>query len=501
MDFSKAKILCLGDLMLDRFAYCDTERISPEAPVPVLLLQRTQNMLGGAGNVARNVAALGGTAILMGLLGSDAAGTEICRLIADTPGLLDGHVTSARRPTTCKTRYLAGHQQIVRVDEESVHPLDEAEMRGLLAAAERAIPGVDAVILSDYGKAALAPQIIEAVIQQARGLGIPVYVDPKSDDFGSYRGATCITPNQRELAQAARMPVAGDTEIIAAAQKVMQDAASDAILVTRSEKGMALVEKSGAVHFEAARAREVYDVSGAGDTVIAMLAVAAASGYALPQAMRLANSAAGIVVSKLGTATVELDELMLEISRDVRDKEWHHAKYFSAAEAETLVRRWKSRGLKVGFTNGCFDIVHAGHVALLAAARTECDRLVVALNTDPGVQRLKGPERPVNSLADRSAVIAAVESVDAVISFDDETPIELIRRLQPDVLVKGGDYTIEGVVGADLVQAAGGRVVLVDLVEGRSTTRLIEAIRTPASSTEATGAGASQPPDKRDAAE
>jgi D-beta-D-heptose 7-phosphate kinase / D-beta-D-heptose 1-phosphate adenosyltransferase len=501
MDFSKAKILCLGDLMLDRFAYCDIERISPEAPVPVLLLQRTQNMLGGAGNVARNVAALGATAILMGLLGSDAAGTEICRLIADTPGLLDGHVTSAQRPTICKTRYLAGHQQIVRVDEESVHPLDAAEMRGLLAAAERAIPGVDAVILSDYGKAALAPQIIEAVIEQARSLGVPVYVDPKSDDFGSYRGVTCITPNQRELALAARMPVAGDTEIIAAAQKVMQDAAADAILVTRSEKGMALVERSGAVHFEAARAREVYDVSGAGDTVIAMLAVAAASGYALPQAMRLANSAAGIVVSKLGTATVELDELMLEISRDVRDKEWHHAKYFSAAEAETLVRRWKSRGLKVGFTNGCFDIVHAGHVALLAAARTECDRLVVALNTDPGVQRLKGPERPVNSLADRSAVIAAVESVDAVISFDEETPIELIRRLQPDVLVKGGDYTIEGVVGADLVQAAGGRVVLVDLVEGRSTTRLIEAIRTPQSSTEATGAGASQPPDKRDAAE
>src|SRR5262249_17287038 len=299
MDFSKAKILCLGDLMLDRFAYCDIERISPEAPVPVLLLQRTQNMLGGAGNVARNVAALGATAILMGLLGSDAAGTAICRLIADTPRLLDGHGTSAQRPTICKTRYLAGHQQIVRVDEESVHPLDAAEMRGLLAAAERAIPGVDAVILSDYGKAALAPQIIEAVIEQARSLGVPVYVDPKSYDFGSYRGATCITPNQRELAQAARMPVARDTEIIAAGQKVMQDAAADAILVTRSEKGMALVERSGAVHFEAARAREVYDVSGAGDTVIAMLAVAATSGYALPQAMRLANSAAGIVVSKL----------------------------------------------------------------------------------------------------------------------------------------------------------------------------------------------------------
>jgi D-beta-D-heptose 7-phosphate kinase / D-beta-D-heptose 1-phosphate adenosyltransferase len=193
--------------------------------------------------------------------------------------------------------------------------------------------------------------------------------------------------------------------------------------------------------------------------------------------MHLANTAAGIAVSKLGTATVELDELMLELSRDVRDKEWHRAKYYSPAEAETLVRRWKGRGLRVGFTNGCFDIMHAGHIALLAAARAECDRLIVALNTDPGVRRLKGPERPVNRLADRAAVIAAVEAVDAVISFDEETPIELIRRLRPDVLVKGGDYTIEGVVGAEDVQQSGGRVVLVELVEGRSTTRLIEAIR------------------------
>jgi D-beta-D-heptose 7-phosphate kinase/D-beta-D-heptose 1-phosphate adenosyltransferase len=240
---------------------------------------------------------------------------------------------------------------------------------------------------------------------------------------------------------------------------------------------MVLVEASGAVHVEAARAREVFDVSGAGDTVVAVLALACASGYPLPQAMRLANTAAGIAVSKLGTATVELDELMLELARDVRDREWHRAKHYAVAEAEALVRRWKTRGLRVGFTNGCFDIVHAGHIALLAAARAQCDRLVVALNTDSGVRRLKGPQRPVNRLSDRAAVIAAVEAVDAVISFDDETPIDLIRRLQPDVLVKGADYTIDTVVGAEEVQAAGGQVVLVDLVEGHSTTGLIRAIR------------------------
>ena len=477
MDFSGATILCLGDVMLDRFAYCETERLSPEAPVPVLLLQRTQSMLGGAGNVARNIAALGGKAVLMGLLGDDPAGREVQALIAQTPGLVDRHVASADRPTVCKTRYLAGHQQIVRIDEEATHALAPAEEAALIDAAERAIPEVDAVVLSDYGKSVLGLKVIGAAIARARGLGIPVYVDPKSEDFARYRGATCVTPNLRELALAARMPVGSDAEIIAAATKIMRDSGADAILAKRSEKGMVLVEAGGAVHLEAARAREVYDVTGAGDTVIAVLALACASGYKLPQAMHLANTAAGIVVSKLGTATVELDELMLELSRDVRDKEWHRAKYYSAAEAETLVRRWKARGLAVGFTNGCFDIVHAGHVALLASARAHCDRLIVALNSDPGVERLKGKGRPVNGLADRSAVIAAVEAVDAVISFDEDTPIELIRRLKPDVLVKGGDYTKEGVVGAAEVEASGGRVVLVDLIDGRSTTRLIDAIR------------------------
>jgi D-beta-D-heptose 7-phosphate kinase / D-beta-D-heptose 1-phosphate adenosyltransferase len=477
MDFSNATILCLGDIMLDRFAYCDTERISPEAPVPVLLLKRTQSMLGGVGNVARNIAALGGTAVLMGLLGRDQAGEEVRALIGGAPGIVDAHMPSADRPTVCKTRFIAGHQQMVRVDEESPHDLEAEEERALLTALDRHLPQCDAIILSDYAKGTLGPKLIETAIARARARDIPVFVDPKNTDFARYRGATCIAPNLRELAAASQLPVATDADVIAAAGQVMRDVAADAILVTRSEKGMALVEASGAVHIEAARAREVFDVSGAGDTVMAVLALACVSGYSLPQAMHLANTAAGIAVSKLGTATVELDELMLELSRDVRDKDWLRAKYYSADEAETLVRRWKSRGLSVGFTNGCFDVLHAGHVTLLAAARAECDRLVVALNTDHGVRRLKGPERPVNGLEDRSAVIAAVESVDAVISFDEETPIELIRRLKPDVLVKGGDYTIEGVVGHEDVQANGGRVLLVDLVEGRSTTRLIEAIR------------------------
>ena len=493
MDFSGNTILCLGDIMLDRFAHCGIERISPEAPVPVLRLERVQSMLGGAGNVARNIAALGGSAVLMGLLGGDAAGAEVRRAIAATPRLVDGHVESPGRPTICKTRYLAAHQQIMRVDEEQVRALEPDEEARLLAAIAAAMPAVQAVVLSDYGKSVLSPRVVAFAIRRARARGIPLFVDPKSDDFGRYRGATCITPNQAELALAARQPTGSDEEIVAAARRVLRDAKAEAILATRSDKGMVLVEAAGgpdgAVHIEPARAREVFDVSGAGDTVIAVLALAHAAGLPLPEAMRLANTAAGIVVGKLGTAVVELDELQLEVSREARERAGHNEKLYSVAEAETLVRQWKSRGLAVGFTNGIFDIVHPGHVGYLGGARGECDRLVVALNSDASTRRLKGPTRPVNALADRMAVIAALGSVDAVISFEEDTPIELIRRLRPDVLMKGADYTFDTVVGADEVIATGGRVVLVDLVKGHSTTKVIDRLKTPAAAAAAAGAG------------
>ena len=488
MDFSGTTILCLGDIMLDRFAYCGIERISPEAPVPVLLLDRVESMLGGAGNVARNIAALGGHAVLMGLLGDDPAGAEVRAALAATPRLTDAHVPSPSRLTTCKTRYLAAHQQIVRVDEEHIRELEPDEETRLIAAIGGALNGVGAVILSDYGKGVLGPGVVEFTMRQAHARGIPVFVDPKSDDFRQYRGATCITPNQAELSRAARLKTSTENEVAAAAKRVLREAQAEAILVTRSDKGMMLVEASGAVTVEPARAREVFDVSGAGDTVIAVLALAFANGRLLPEAMRLANAAAGIVVSKLGTATVELDELMLELGRD--DQVSPHGKLYDQGEAETLVRQWKGRGLSVGFTNGCFDILHPGHVALLAAARAQCDRLIVALNSDASTTRLKGPGRPVNALPDRAAVIAALESVDAVTSFEDDTPLELIVRLQPDVLIKGADYTFETTVGAAEVTAAGGRVALIDLIKGHSTTETIGRLRrTAASKIAAAGEG------------
>ena len=349
----------------------------------------------------------------------------------------------------------------------------EQRRASILTAYERALANVDAVALSDYGKGVLSPRVVSFAIERARAAGLPVFVDPKTEDFGCYRGATCITPNLKELSAASRMPVAGGAEVVAAARKVMRDAEAAAILVTRSEKGMILVEAAGEVHVEKSRAREVFDVSGAGDTVIGVLALAHAAGQPMPSAMRLANTAAGIVVSKLGTATVEIDELIRERSSETHVGDQNPAKYLSVAEIEALVRRWKDRGLSVGFTNGCFDIMHAGHIALLAAARAHCDRLIVALNSDDSARRLKGPPRPVNALRDRCAVIAAVWAVDAVTSFDEDTPLDLIRRLKPDVLVKGGDYTIATVVGAEDVQAAGGRVVIVDLVGGHSTTATI----------------------------
>jgi len=298
-------------------------------------------------------------------------------------------------------------------------------------------------------------------------------VDPKTRDFSRYRGATCITPNLKELALATGLPVGDEAAVTAAARHAMAAADAAAILATRSEKGMLLVEASGAVHAIGTRAREVFDVSGAGDTVIGTLALAHASGLSLEQAMHIANAAAGVVVSKHGTATASIHEVMHELDEQDHAANGDLPGLRSVEQGASLVARWRMQGLRVGFTNGCFDLLHPGHVALLKAARAECDRLVVALNTDASVQRLKGPTRPLNDLRSRAQVIAAIRYVDCVISFDADTPIELIRTILPDVLVKGADYTVETVVGAEVVQQAGGRVALVDLVSGQSTTAIV----------------------------
>jgi D-beta-D-heptose 7-phosphate kinase/D-beta-D-heptose 1-phosphate adenosyltransferase len=481
MDFSRLTVLCVGDVMLDRFLHGDIERISPEAPVPVIRLRETREMLGGAGNVASNIASLGGRAVLVGLAGADEAGAKLRRIVAGNARIVPALVDTAHRPTVCKTRFVAGRQQVVRADEESREPMHADEEAALIGTLDTHLGGAQAVILSDYGKGVLSHALVAHIVAAARARGVPVFVDPKTDDFSHYRGATCITPNAREMAAAARAPVDTEGEIEAAAHRLMASAEVGAILVTRSEKGMILVEPDGTANVPA-RAREVFDVSGAGDTVIAALALAFAAGRSLVQAMHIANAAAGVVVSKLGTATADIAEVMRELS--AQDAAAGAAPGIAGVPglltwdaARGLVSRWRDQGFSVGFTNGCFDILHPGHVSLLAFARSQCDRLIVALNTDASVARLKGVGRPVNSLAQRGAVMAAIRYVDAVVAFGEETPLELVSVLVPDVLVKGADYSVDNVVGADVVRGAGGRVVLAELVPGQSTTGIIARLR------------------------
>ncbi len=474
MDFSSLKILCVGDVMLDRFQHGEIDRISPEAPVPVIRLKHTKEMPGGVGNVACNIAALGGTAILVGLIGTDDTGERLKANLRGRPGIVDALAASAHRPTICKTRFIAGRQQVVRADDESSDPLTGAEEEALLTAIDTHLALADALILSDYGKATLTQGLLAHTIAAARGRKIPVFVDPKSADFSRYAGATCITPNLKEFRAAAGTGATTAAEIEAAARPLLARANAHALLVTRSEKGMTLVEEGAAATSVPARAREVFDVSGAGDTVIATLALAHAGGRSLAQAMHIANAAAGVVVSKLGTATANIAEVMHELAAQ--------SGAFGAApvaglqsldSVQALVRHWREQGLEVGFTNGCFDILHPGHVSLLAFSRANCDRLVVALNTDESVRRLKGPTRPVNTLEQRAQVMAAIRHVDCVVGFAEDTPLDIITALRPDVLVKGADYTIENVVGAAIVQAGGGRVILAELIAGQSTTSII----------------------------
>ncbi len=473
MDFSGITALVVGDVMLDRFVEGEIERISPEAPVPVLRLSSTREMAGGGGNVASNVASLGARAILIGVVGRDEAAASLRHTLAIAGRIDPVLIHSDERPTIRKTRFLASRQQVVRVDEENLAPLSSDEEDAVVEAVSLHVTGAAVVVLSDYGKSTLSSRVIRHVMSAAADRGIPVFVDPKGADFTRYDGAACITPNQKELALASGLPVADEASTIAACSALMDRVRTHAILATRSEHGMILVQRSGEVVSVGARAREVFDVSGAGDTVIAALAVARASGRTLAQAMRIANAAAGVVVSKLGTAAATIAEVVHELEAADQAPGTDSA-LRSLERAVSLVAGWKKQGLSIGLTNGCFDILHAGHVALLAGARAHCDRLVVALNTDASVARLKGATRPINTLVHRACVIAAIRHVDCVVAFDEDTPRALIEALLPDVLVKGADYSIDQVVGADIVQAAGGKVVLADLVGGHSTTQIID---------------------------
>jgi D-beta-D-heptose 7-phosphate kinase / D-beta-D-heptose 1-phosphate adenosyltransferase len=475
---ARQTVLCVGDLMLDEFVYGEVSRISPEAPAPVITARRSETNIGGAGNVARNIAALGARCIFVGLIGEDAAGAELKAALAREPLIESVIVTDASRPTTRKVRFVSEHflTHMLRADWEMTHPATGATEQKLIDTILPLIPRADIVLLSDYAKGVLTARVIRNVIDTARKAGKAVIVDPKSANFAVYRGATLLTPNRKEFSEATRSRADSHESIAAAAPELMQLADCEAILVTQSERGMTLVPRTGDVVHVPAYPVKVRDVSGAGDTVVAILSVARGAGADWEDALRLANAAAAVAVGKKGTAIVTPAELRRQILP--------HASLAAeekivapGRELEAQLSDWRKQDLRIGFTNGCFDILHPGHVKVLTAARGACDRLIVGLNSDASVKRLKGEGRPVQTERARAEVLAALEAVDLVAIFEEDTPLKLIEQIKPSVLVKGGDYTREQVVGHEIVEAHGGEVVLVEVLAGFSTTSLVDRAR------------------------
>jgi D-beta-D-heptose 7-phosphate kinase/D-beta-D-heptose 1-phosphate adenosyltransferase len=472
--FHTARVLVLGDVMLDRFVYGTVERISPEAPIPVITVERFADMPGGAANVARNVAALGARAILLGVVGEDSFADDLRTQLAWSPTIDARLINDSSRPTSVKSRYIADGQQVMRADLESRSPVGGVIEQRLLDEYSSAIREVQVIVLSDYAKGVLSDKVTRAAIDIARAAGKTIIVDPKAKDFSRYHGTTILTPNRVELQLACGHDCVADQQIADGARRILNERIADVMIVTRGKDGMSVIDAdSPPVHLPAA-ARQMFDVSGAGDTVVATLSLAVAAGANIIDAAAIANIAAGIVVGKRGTATVTTGEIMAAI----RPFDGHSdpQKIFALDSVLQLARGWREQGLKIAFTNGCFDLLHPGHISLLEQARRSANRLIVGLNADLSIRRLKGANRPVQSEVARATVVAAVKSVDAVVIFEQDTPIDLIRALEPDVLVKGADYTLDKVVGADLVIQRGGKVLLAELLTGHSTSDTIERV-------------------------
>lgn len=468
------RVLVVGDVMLDRYLWGRVSRVSPEAPVPVLHLERETEVAGGAANVARNLAGLGVQVALAGVTGDDPERAALLGLLAadgiDTGDLL----IAADRGTVTKTRVIGNHQQMLRIDQERAVPLMQADRERLLAAVTRHIPGLNALLISDYAKGVLSAEVCTTLIAAARDAGVPVVVDPKGKDFSRYAGASLITPNRGELALATGTDPNDRDALVAAGARLRQGLGLDLLALTLSEQGMVLFDARGIRDIPAV-AREVFDVSGAGDTVIATFAAGLAAGLGHLDTAHLANLAAGVVVGHVGTAPITSTELLAAICNEQALEQG--AKVRDLAGTLEQIRRWRANGELVVFTNGCFDLLHVGHVSYLERARRYGHRLVVGLNTDASVRALKGPERPLIREDDRARVLAALASVDAVVLFDEATPLKLIEALRPDVLAKGADYREADVVGAAEVKSWGGRVVLVPLVADRSTSGIIRKVQ------------------------
>lgn len=475
--FLNKNALVVGDLMLDRFIYGHVQRISPEAPVQVIDANDPEEIVGGAGNVARNVVALGAKCEVVGIVGRDEAGARIQDLLSQAKVnafLVDGR----NRITTVKTRYVANlhSTHLLRADREDTTVIAGALEDELLGVVLERIPHADVVLLSDYQKGVLTPRMISEIVRNAREANKLVVVDPKGSDYSRYRGVTALTPNLSELSRALGRPIPSDVgSVTEAASQLLDLTESQIILVTLGEKGLVVVDRDGhAAAFEAA-ARRVVDVSGAGDTVVCSFALSLAAGASGQTAAKLANAAAGVVVSKRSTATVSAEELRATLLS--RPQSQFLGKIFAGYSNLALrVAHWRGEGRSIGFTNGCFDLLHPGHIHLLCEARSRCDRLIVGLNSDQSVKRLKGETRPVQPEIARAQVMAALEFVDAVSVFQEDTPLEILQFVRPDILIKGADYQLSQVVGREFVEGYGGRVSLIDLVPDSSTSRIVDKV-------------------------
>jgi D-beta-D-heptose 7-phosphate kinase/D-beta-D-heptose 1-phosphate adenosyltransferase len=466
------RVLIVGDLILDRYVSGDVTRISPEAPIPVLTAKRSEERLGGAGNVAANLVAMQAKVDVIGVLGDDGWGRALRGLLSEQGVETEGCVVDATRPTIQKTRMMSGSHQMLRVDHEDARAASGATLSEILRVLPERVKLAQSVVLSDYGKGVLAPAVIQSAIQTARASGIPILVDPKGDDYRRYRGATLVTPNRKEAEQALGRSLANAADLPQAADDLMKLADLDAAVITLGPDGIYFKSKKGEAGLVPAQARAVFDVTGAGDTVVAQLGFYLADGMALEPAVTLANQAAAIVVGRLGTHAVTRSELAARLA----ETRPHGKVLRDGAELDLLLAAWRNEKKRIVFTNGCFDVLHVGHVNYLRFARERGDVLLVGVNDDASVRRAKGASRPVNTLADRMEVLAALEMVDAVCSFSDDTPKTLIERVTPHVLVKGQDWAEKGVVGREWVEAHGGQVQLAPLVPGKSTTTILERV-------------------------
>ena len=466
------KALVVGDLMLDEYLWGSTERISPEAPVQVVDVRREDLRLGGAGNVLNNLVSLGCRVAVASVLGDDRDGRLLRRMLDEKAIDTAGVIAAAGRVTSRKTRILASNQQMLRIDRETRSPVPLEAAEQLCHFVREAVRDAQVLLISDYQKGVLTDAVLAEIIAAGREAGIPVVVDPKGSDYRKYRGATLLTPNRKEAQVAAGIPIVDEPSLLLAGRTLCREIDLEALVLTRSEEGMSLFLRDGRELHLPTEAREVFDVSGAGDTVLSVVGAALGVGLSFEEAGRLSNIAAGVVVGKVGTSTVSAEEI-----RDAagRQQEGEH-KIRDRHALQHLLAEQQARGKSVVFTNGCFDLLHAGHVKYLQKARSLGDLLVLGLNSDASIRRLKGPRRPLIDQEERAHLLAALSCIDYVTIFDEDTPLELIRLLKPQILAKGGDYTLDTVVGREIVESYGGRVELVRFVDGKSTTNIIENI-------------------------